>query len=356
MLAGIVIIVLVVIGLYSAGSESKKLVIGAVIPQTGFGAYWGDPVLKGIKLAEADLKVKYPNESISVLVEDSQSKAPQAVSAAQKLLSIDKAEAIYSEFSGMSSAIAPVAKAAGKVLTYSAFNQKIAEDNATTLKTFINFETACEDFGAYLNDSTKKVLIVSSIGDVAPYCVRGLEKYLPKENIKVVDGVTDTDFKTLLLQNKTFNADYIIPIMYENGSYALIKQNNQLGLKASFYCYKQDCVTEKLLAELPKEWTEGIIYFQMPLNDEFVTKIKALYPEMTVDGMQGAANAYQSIMVLGEGLVKCSSGDGQCVANHMANTDVLSYSAYKGASFKNRVLTANLSLWTIHNGESVLVK
>lgn len=343
--------------LYSKNTSGSKIVIGAVIPQTGFGAYWGDPVLKGIKLAEADLKVKYPNNDISIAIEDSQSNAAKAVTAAQKLLAVDKADALYSEFSGMSSAVSPVAKAADKIFLYSTYNQKIGEDNVLSLKTFVSFEVACDDFGSYVNDASKKILIVSSIGDSAPYCLRGLQKHFSSENIKVIDGVTGTDFKTLLLQNKSFNPDYIIPMMYEDGAYALIKQKNQMGLSAKIFCHQQDCFTDKILKELSGDYTNGFISFETPINDSFISKIRAVYPEITDGDLQGAANAYQSMMFLGEGLVKCAQNKtAECVVSAMGNEKNLENAAYRGAEFTNRVLGSDILLSIVKDGELVVIK
>jgi ABC-type branched-subunit amino acid transport system substrate-binding protein len=352
-----IVILVIVVAVLSYRPSNGKLVIGAVIPQTGFGAYWGDPVLKGIKLAEIDLKAKYPNNDIVIAIEDSQSNAAKAVTAAQKLLTIDKADALYSEFSGMSSAISPVAKAANKVFVSSAYNQKTVEDNTLSLKTFISFEVACDALGRYVADPSKKILIISAIADSAPYCLRGLEKHFPSENIKVIDGVTGTDFKTLLLQNKVFNPDYIIPMMYEEGAYALIKQKNQMGLAAKIFCHEQDCFTDKILKELAGDYTNGYISFDTPIKDSFVAKIKAAYPEIITGDLQGAANSYQSMMFLGEGLVKCANDKtAECVVKAMGNEKNLPDSAYRGAEFTNRVLGSEISLSVVKDGELVLIK
>lgn len=353
----IVLIVVVSIALStSKGGSDRGIVIGAVIPQTGFGAYWGSPVLKGIKLAEADLRAEFKDKNISIAVEDSQSDPKVAVSAAQKLLSVNKADALYSEFSGMSAAISPVAQEAGKVLVYSTFNQKIAESNQTSLKTFISYDVACDAFGKYLNDSSKKILIVSAIGDAAPYCVNGLVRYMNKDNIKVIEGYTSTDFRTLLLQNKDFKPDYILPIMYENGFFALLKQKYELGMNdISVYCYAQDCVTEKILKGLPSTATNGTIYFETPIDEAFKVKIKKAYPDMSVNDIAGAANAYQSMMAIGKGIAMCSDKNAVCVVDKVGNSS-LTHPGYKNAFFADRILHSDISLGVVKGGVAELIK
>lgn len=354
----IVVFIVIIIGLciyQLANVAQEKVVIGAIIPQTGFGAYWGDPVTKGITLAERDLQEVYGKDSISVVIEDSQSSPTTGATVANKLISINKANTLYTEFSGVSSAVSAIAKSAGVPLVYSTFNQKIAEDNKLSIKTFVSYETTCEQFSKHLNDSTKKVLILSVIGDAAPYCVRGLEKHLPSENVKSIEGITGTDFRTILLQNKEFNPDYIIPIMYEDGAFALIKQKHELGLKTSFFCYKQDCITDKLLQELPKAATENIMFFQMPIAQSFIDRISKEYPGMSSDDIQGAANAYQSIMFIGSALMQCDAVS-SCAVEKLSNKKSLEHAAYTNAYFKDRVLYSDIRIGVIRDGEVNIVQ
>jgi len=354
-ISALVLIVIAFVLIIVQSTEKKtQISIGAVIPQTGFGEYWGEPVLAGIKLAESDLKSKYGESRVSVFVEDGQSAVPASVSAAQKLLNINKVNAIYTEFSGPSNGISPIVKNAGKAFAYSTFNQKVVEDNEYSIKTFINFEEGCEKFVKYVNDSSKKILIISSLGNVAPYCEKALLKFFPRENVRVVDGFVGTDFRTVLLQNKSFAPDYIIPMMYEDGSLALIKQKSELGIKSIIYSYKQDSATEKILKELPTAYTDGSLYFEVEIDENFANKIKAINPNMTEDDMQGAANSYQSIMILGNALAQCPDGSAECVVSNIASQKNLESAGYKNASIVNRVLVSDLKIGEVKNGVGVL--
>lgn len=348
------IIILIIFVITNSVNEQKNISIGAVIPQTGFGAYWGKPVLAGIKLAEKELKDKYGESNVRIIIEDGQSAVAASVSAAQKLLSINKVDALYSEFSGPSSAISPIAKEFSKAFVYSTFNQKIVEQNKGSIKTFISFELGCEKLAKYLNDQSKRILIVSSIGDVAPYCERALLRFYPKENVKVVDGFIGTDFRTLLLQNKAYNPDYIIPIMYEEGSFALLKQMGELGLNSKVYSYKQDSATEKILKGLPVEYTDGSLFFAVPIDEEFSKKMKAIDPSLTEDDLQGAANSYQSIMVLGNALAECVIKDVECVVSRIKDLKQIASKGYKNISFVDRVIQSDLQIGEVQNGIAII--
>ncbi|MES2215703.1 MAG: ABC transporter substrate-binding protein [Patescibacteria group bacterium] len=349
-----VLIILVIIVVIKGAPKTRAISIGAVIPETGFGSYWGAPVRKGVEVAEADLQKKYGAENVHIFIEDSQSSVSVSATVAQKLLSVEKVDALYTEFSGISAAVSSIAQSARKVLVYSTFNQKIVEDNPMSIKTFVSFEVACDAFAQRLNDSSKKVLIISAIGDAAPYCKKGLEKTLADENIKVIEGFAGTDFRTVLLQNKEFDPDYIIPIMYEDGSYALLKQKGELGIPGELFCYRQDCVTQKVLKELPPAYTEGTLFFEVRIDELFAAKMKAKFPDMSDDDIQAAANAYQSIMVLGNALAQCSGAEATCVTSKIANLEDLSVPGYKDAFFRDRVLRSDIGIGEVKNGKAEL--
>lgn len=346
LIVAVIILILVFVS-YKHGSDNSyaSIRIGAVIPQTGFGAYWGSPVLKGIELAKKNLSEKYKTE-VFIGIEDSQSNPSVGATAATKLLSIDKVDALYSEFSGISSAISPIAQSAGKTLMYSTFNQKISDDNKTAVKTFISYSVLCDQFGKGFEKSDTKIVIIASIGDAAPYCVTSLLKYTDSKNIKVVENFQGTDFRTLLLQNKDFNADYILPIMYEDGAFALMKQKYELKISGNIFCYKQDCLTNKIRTELPAGAVNGMVYFEVSLDEKFVSEIKLAYPNISEDDLAGASNAYQSMMALGEALHNCPKKDGVCVAGYLSNKSKLENPGYANAYFKNRVLGSDIKIST----------
>lgn len=336
-----------------SGKNAKAPIsIGAIIPQTGFGAYWGAPVQKGIVLAKQDLEAKYGKDNVLIFVEDSKSDAASAAAAAHKLLNIDMVNGLYTEFSGPSNAVSPIALAAGKPLVYSTFNQKIADANMNSLKTFISYQSVCEQFGEYVHDSQKKILIISAIADAAPYCKTGLLTAFSENNIKVIEGFTDTDFRTLLLQNKSFGADYIIPIMYEDGGHALAKQKYELGIAGEIFGYKQDVVTEKILKELPHEITDGTLFFSIPLKPEFADRLRAAYPGISDDDIQAAANSYQSVMALGVSLAECPDDRSRCMDQYDDRSRTIDYGSYSNSKFVNRVLYSDIRIGVVKDGKA----
>lgn len=332
------IVLIAVIAGYSEKERGSNVVIGALLPETGFGAYWGAPVRKGAELAVKDLKEKH-GDHFSLIIEDSRSDAKTAVSGANKLISVDKADALYTEFSGISSAVSPIAKENDKVLIYSTFNQKILEDNKKSIKTFISYDVVCNELLKNIPKNSK-VHILSTIADAAPYCKSALLKELPEGNIKVTEGLTGIDFRTLLLQQKQNAYDYLIPITYEDGYYALIKQKNELQIAGSIFCYKADCYTEKIKSELPQSYLSGLMYFEVSIDSAFRERITKLFPDFTEGDISASANAYQSIFMAGQTLYECKK-DTECAIKKMSNK-TLENKGYSDARVVNRNLESNI--------------
>jgi len=100
----IVVIVLVIFGMGNRPTNNKPVIkIGVIAPMTGGSATYGVGLVKGIQMAESDLKDT--NYDYEVLVEDDASNIAQSASAAQKLINIDKVQAIISTTGGTGNAI-----------------------------------------------------------------------------------------------------------------------------------------------------------------------------------------------------------------------------------------------------------
>ncbi len=93
--------------------NSNTVKIGVIAPLEGGAAVFGESLVKGIQMAQVDLKdrtgTKYKYE---IIVEDDGSTAAKAASAAQKLIYVDKVDAVITTTSVTGNAAKPVALAA----------------------------------------------------------------------------------------------------------------------------------------------------------------------------------------------------------------------------------------------------
>lgn len=89
---------------------AKTIKIGVVAPLTGGGAAFGNSLVKAIELAQQDLKDTH--YTYKIIIEDDGTNPAQSAGAAQKLINVDKVQAIISATSGTGNVVAPLVEAA----------------------------------------------------------------------------------------------------------------------------------------------------------------------------------------------------------------------------------------------------
>jgi branched-chain amino acid transport system substrate-binding protein len=126
---GIVILIVIVLGgwwlLATQGTptatETGPIKIGVIGPFTGDAAVYGEPLRNTVDLAVGEINAAggINNRQVEAIFEDGKCTGPTAASAAQKLINVDKVQAIIGGFcSGETLAVVPIAEAA-KVLVFS---------------------------------------------------------------------------------------------------------------------------------------------------------------------------------------------------------------------------------------------
>ncbi|MEI6843093.1 MAG: ABC transporter substrate-binding protein [bacterium] len=116
-IVGILIVILVIVaGVWMvknkpATTTVASLKVGVILPLTGELSVTGEKLFQGVQLAQAELE----KNGVKFVVEDSHSKPTDAVSAASKLLNIDKVDVIVGTYSPDETiAVAPLALKANK--------------------------------------------------------------------------------------------------------------------------------------------------------------------------------------------------------------------------------------------------
>lgn len=349
----VIAIVLILIIVFAGQSNNKEgYTVGAVLPLTGFGAYWGEPIQNAMLLAEQDINNGGEYE-IDLIIEDGQSNLSSSVSAAQKLINVDKADLIYSEFSSISSAISPVVSESGIPFFYSAFNKDIVESNDLSVKTFITYDVVCEWYKDNIIDSPDhKVVILSQITGAVPGCIDELSEKISEDNVLVLENLPqDNDFRTILLQINRFDPDYIFHMTYESTSLAFIKQEKELGVSFNSFCYKLDCMTEKIIDEIGLDKLEGSVYFEIDISDEFVDRYSQLYSVSSIDDFEPAAMSYQYLLSIAEAAGECGEDDA-CFIGYFDDLDLGSDGPIAGY-YEDGIFRPNLKYVTIQGGEKV---
>ncbi|MEN9921537.1 MAG: hypothetical protein RLZZ517_515 [Candidatus Parcubacteria bacterium] len=353
----IVLLVLIIIGVSVYFTEVKKtdhIKIGSIEALSGFAVFWGEPSKAGMELAVADLKEQ--GIDVEVLFEDSEGKPDKAVSAAQKLININKVDALFTDFSGPSSAVSPVAKDAKILYGYSSFDSAIVEANPYSIKTFFDSTYECKVASEYAKNKLglTKIAYLGVKLSFTDACVAQMTEVFGKENVFVEAAASpaETDFRASLLKLKQNGVDMVISYGYEANYEAIIKQNIETNSGVSLVCVESDCYSEKIKEKYPLSSLEGSILFDFNVPTEFKDRIKSKYGNNI--NVRPAALSYDLLTYMVQAVVACGN-DVSCqikhVSNNTQNKSVIEGSNYGG----DRVFDLKNNYFMVKNGEKVAI-
>ena len=268
-LFGIIIIVLIAVFIsINTSSQSNKNIIkiGVAVPLTGNQGFVGEGIKDAILLAQQKLgNTKYKYE---VVFEDVQVDPKMAANAAQKLINIDKVDAIIDAYAPIGNTIAPLAEKAKVVHINIAFNPKAAEG----LYNFIDFTTPDTSTRAFLTEmknrglKTLGIFRLNNPGIIAVY--DSVKKLSPEYGISIVSDEQfqpgERDFKNIIIKSTQNKADI----------YALLSIPPELD------------VLSKQMSDLNIKNQTSIIYFELSAN-------KSLYEGLWSIGFGGADKSFE---------------------------------------------------------------
>ncbi len=336
--------VVVLAGLfYKEEHASQGIKIGAVLPMTGWGAYWSEGELKGIELARRDIAAQ--GGKVSILTEDGNTDAGKSVAAAQKLVSIDGVQGMFVEFTGPSTAVAPVAAQSKIPMIYDALAVSPLKTNPYAFKFYFDMEQQCYLGARYLvRHGAKKVggLILNL--DFSQDCQNGMKRATEgtTATFTVYSPDIDTvDFRTWITKMKQDSVDAVLPVLYEDNAFAFFKQRAEMGFMVPVVTGdgRPDGFTEKVTSGIPASALEGVITYDQNIHPDFVQKLTSAYPDINAKDILEAAFGYDESMYLYTALKACGS-NADCVKNNLIHSRYQS-ALDTGGFGENRVLKLN---------------
>jgi branched-chain amino acid transport system substrate-binding protein len=238
---GILIIVLVLtgLGLYFAKNKTENAIaqpikIGVMLPLTGPAQTAGEASKKAVELALANLPSDI-RENVQIVFEDDQLDAKLAVSAAQKLISVDKVKALITYGSGSSVAVSYVAEKSAIPM--------IGLGNASDINSGKQYAIRYIPSSSLLIDALekliikgkyKKVAIIWNQADGPKANTEQTVKTFPALGYEIVANESvakgENDFKTSIAKIKSAKPDVIISYLSPQiGIFA--KQVQDIGWK-----------------------------------------------------------------------------------------------------------------------------
>jgi branched-chain amino acid transport system substrate-binding protein len=353
-------IVLLAAGCGRAKSGSHEIMpvkIGAVLPLTGWGAYWAEGEKKGVALAVED--IKQSGKDMEVVVEDGRTDATASASAAEKLLSIDRVDGIFVEFTGPSSSVSPIALRHNKVVLYDALTRKPLDENQYAFKMYYDAEKQCRQVTRYLLEQGHRRFGGVFLNlDFAPECKKGMDAALqgtPGSSAVYEEvDVQTTDFRTVLSKLQQEKVDAVVTMMYEDNAIAFFKQRAEMGLTfvVATGTGRADNFTDKVIASAPPQSLEGTITYGHGVRDWFVQKLRARYPEVTDNDLLSAGYGYDEVHYLYIAISECGSDKSpECISDKLKNNHTYESALQTSGFGPDRVLVLEPTYYIFTNGK-----
>lgn len=238
MIKKIIATIIVAALMVACGKKDESLInIGVILPLTGNLAFMGSPEKNGFELALDDYKSQNPNHrNIQLIFEDSRSNAQGAVSAAHKLIQIDKPVAIFASNTGPNLALAPITEE--KKILQIAFCMEPDIQKKHDL-VFRLYESAAQEGKAildYLNKNSEKLRKIGFLYIDQPNFVKTVEGIIIpglKTGIAVAlekYKLDEQSFRQTLLRLQDQNIDCAVILGYGSEYRIIFSQMKELGM------------------------------------------------------------------------------------------------------------------------------
>ncbi len=351
---GIVVIVLVLV-LWGAGSRSGKdmtgdkssvIKIGVIAPLTGPGAVFGSALVKGIELAKRDLAdTKYTYE---VLVEDDGTNPSVSASAAQKLINVDKVDALITTTAGTGNAVKPIAVGAKIVHVCVCADTSIGDG----LYNFTNSLVPEDEGAGYAKEAVKRgyktMAIWTQIHPGINAIMAALKPRVESSGIKITyeDRYEPSmrDFKTSIAKGRATNPDTFFILAFPPSLDILGQDFKNQGIK------KISAVSAFAISAKP-EIFEGYWFTDPNLVDvDFKARFEKEFPSVRFN-VRTAPYGYDSFNMVVEGFEKGDVSESLAsITKYEGKVGVVTKTAGSG------VFHSAPAIWTIQNGKAELLK
>lgn len=354
-IVGVIVVLLAVYGVYNLSSvdstKGESIKIGVITPLTGPVAYWGEASQLGVELAKRDLIKEGIN--VQFITEDGQLDPKVALSAAQKLVNMDKVDALYSEFNPAAIAVTSYVKNMDIFHLYNAAPISPLKESVNVYKSYLDYETSCAKTAQVVKDRGITIVgLLKSNLEFGDLCLKGV-KTVYGDDVYIEDYNPGTsDFRASLIKLKSKNVQALFNISYQPETLASFKQAKELGMNTVFVGLSET-VTSDVVSDYSKI-LEGSIMFGLPdVSTEFKARISSEFPGKTVGSYQALAMSYIHLKQMAYAYDKCDK-DLACVRKEMDNSKPESFIGFTG--FQNHIAGFDILIQEWVSGKFVTIK
>lgn len=354
-IVGIVVLIVIIVGgwlIWKESSEDDQLIkIGVVSALTGDFAFYGESALAGVELAQKELEAE--GMKIRIIAEDGQFDSVKSLSAAQKLVNVDKVHAIYSDFNPEAITISSFIKGKNILHVYDAAPVSPLKDNPLVYKSYIDFVTGCQNVAQYLRDKGIMSVGVLNINiEAGDLCTEGVKKVYGDRTFVEKYNPEETDFRTQLLKLSQNHVEAVFNVALPSATISSLKNMRTLKMDVPFVA-SSDSISPDIISK-NSAILEGVVAFGLvPASDAFVEKLKQAFPNENISYYPAAALAYIHTKQIVSALGSCEE-NASCLQNRMDRASPESVIGFGG--FKDHVAEFELPIQEFHAGEFVNVR
>lgn len=231
-------------GTVQAQTSGPRIVIGAILPLTGSSASFGLASKRGIELALEDLPYE-ERSRIQVILEDDGLVSSRSITAAQKLINIDKVDALLTWSSGTALAVKGLTESKGIPQIAVASDPAVARGSRFTFNYWPIPETETRTLYDYLKaHGTRKVGMVTQVNSF-PLAMRdAFVAHIKRDRAMEIvadEEISDdaTDLRSIMLRLKNKGSIDAFIVAFFPGQLALVvKQARDIGITAPLFGYE----------------------------------------------------------------------------------------------------------------------
>lgn len=254
--------------IFAASAQAETSRIALLTDLSGPMSSWGKQTQAGARLALKELRSS--GLDVDIVFGDTQLQAKAAVSEVTKALTADKIEAVFSEFTPTTVAIAPILVQRNIFLLYSAAAASPLKLGSTVYKTYMNYVEACAMAAAEFKKlGVKAPALLKSINEFGELCLQGMQRVFPEPI--VVEYSTGDDVRSQVLSLKKKGADCIVNPAFIPDFSRMLKALGDIHY-LPIVSANNDAMDPKVMAEFPQLASQAYSFSLPPAPAAFLTR------------------------------------------------------------------------------------
>ncbi len=341
---------------------TTSIKIGASLSLTGVAADFGEMSKKAMELAVAEINADggIDGRKVELYIEDDQTTPQGSVSAYQKLVSINKVDAVIGGiFDFTATPLFPLAQKDKKVFISPIQFQidKTFELNEYGFVLYPEFNQAISELDSVIQDKNINHLgmlrFQSGFGESIENTLASIMKNNNEGvfDVETYAAIGSSDFRTniLKLKEKKPQAVFLDMLDFDIVKYLSVAEDLQFNPQLIAYTTMRDVFNNP---EVDKDKLEGTIMIDWEVpSDEFSKRFENKYGEKP---RRGSNKSYDAVYILAEAIAKSDTNEN--IPKYLENNEFKTANGITKFTQKHAVSSTPINIYEIKGGELVLIK